>query len=279
MLVISQNLVLTAAEDVLPDGTPIILYDNKVTSANVTADSEDSDYPAVNLANPATNQEWRGASDSPLPSTVLIDVDINSVDLVDAVGIARHNFGSAGIAVTILQVVPDSPGDEAILAGPQVPPDDEPLLFQFTATSFVTLRIQLDIDEEAPRAAVLYAGKALITERGFEIDRDFVVPPMGRKTDAINGRSERGDFLGRIITSQFIETEVSWKHFTASWYRTYFDPFVDAAQQDTPFFLAWSPDDYPYEVAYCWLTDDPTPTTSPVTGRITVGLKLGGILE
>ena len=70
MLVISQNLVLSDEDDDIPEGTPLILWRNVVTIANVTADSEDADYPATNLANPATNQEWRGASDSPTPTTV-----------------------------------------------------------------------------------------------------------------------------------------------------------------------------------------------------------------
>lgn len=278
MPLITTNPVLLPAEDALPDGTPIILWENEVTFNNVTADSEDAEYPATNLSNPATNQEWRGVADSPLPSTVTIDVAIDSVDLVDGVGIARHNFGSGAISVTVISVSTDSPPVETVLAGPVIPANDEPLLFQFEAQSFSTLRIELGIAAEAPRAAVLYAGKLLICERGFDMP-DFVVPRFGRRTDAVNGRSERGDFLGRIITSQFLETELHWAHFTPSWYRTYFDPFIEAAQRDTPFFLSWAPEDYPAEVSYCWLTDDPMPQTSPVTGRKRVNLKIGGIVE
>jgi hypothetical protein len=71
MLVISQNLVLSPAEAALPDGVPLILYENKVTRTNVTATSEDSDYPITNVANVATNQEWRSVDDAtPLPTTI-----------------------------------------------------------------------------------------------------------------------------------------------------------------------------------------------------------------
>lgn len=280
MLVIGSNLVLSAAEDALPDGTPYILWDNKVTFDNVSADSEQDEYPATNLANPSTNQEWRAAEDSPLAATVEIDIAIDSVDLVDAVGIAGHNYGSAGIAVSIYAVTADSPGDEVLLAGPQIPPDDQPLLFHFTARSFSILRIVLDVDDEAPRAAVVYAGKLLICERGVDVGPDFSPPRFARKTNAVNGTSQRGDFLGRIVLSQFIDDAVfAFKHFTPDWYRTYFDPFVLAAQQDTPFFFAWAPDDYPYEVAYAWLTEDPQPVTSPVTGRMHVSIQMGGIVE
>lgn len=281
MLVIAQNLVLSDDDEALPDGTPLILWDNLVTRDNISADSEDDEYPAINLANPATNQEWRGASNSPTPTEVNIDIALNSVVLVDGVGIARHNFGTEGIAVTILSVSADSPPVETILVGPQIPADDEPLLFQFTPTSFVTLRIKLDVPASVvPRAAVVYAGPMLAAERGFDVGSDFTPPHFARRTESVNGMSHAGDFLGRIITSQSIENStLTWRHFTPAWYREEFDPFVAAAQTDTPFFIAWSPEDYPYEVAYAWLLDDPYPQVSPITGRMAVSLKLGAIVQ
>lgn len=281
MLVIAPNLVLSPADEVLPDGVPLILWDNKVSRTNITATSADVDYPVTNLANPATNQEWRSVADAtPLPTTIDIDVAINSVDLVDAVGIARHNFGTNQIAVTILAVDNDLTPSETVLLGPQMPGNDEPLLFVFTERSFATLRIRLTCNDVQARAAVVYAGKLLRCERGFDAGSDFTPPRFARKTDAVNGMSHAGDFLGRIVTAQAIEgATFNFRHFRASWYRTYFDPFVAAAQRDTPFFFAWSPDDYPAEVAYCWLTADPVPATSPQTGRKSVTLTMGGIVE
>ena len=63
-LVVSQNLVLSAAEAALPAGTPIILWDNRVTFSNVSVDvTSATGFPITNLANPATDptQEWREA--------------------------------------------------------------------------------------------------------------------------------------------------------------------------------------------------------------------------
>lgn len=281
MLIIAPNLVSPADEEALPDGTPLILWDNLVTAANISASSEDTNYPSSNLANPATNQEWRGASDSPTPTTVEIDVAIQSATLVDAVGIARHNFGTEQIAVTIIAVSADSPPVETVLVGPQIPGDDEPLLFVFTEQSFVTLRVELTVPASTvPRAAVLYAGPMLRCERGVDIGTEFTPPHFARKTTSVNGKSHAGDFLGRIITSQEIAGSVAtFRHFHADWYREEFDPFVAAAQRDTPFFFAWSPDEYPYEVGYLWLADDPIPLTSPITGRIGVALSMDGIVE
>jgi hypothetical protein len=252
-----------------------------VTTSNVTADSEDSSYPVTNLANPATNQEWRGSPSSPTPIEVVIDVLLGSASLVDGVGIARHNFGTDGIAMSIYSVSTDSPPVETLVAGPQIPPDDSPLMFVFTETLFPTLRILLDVPASTvPRAAVLYVGELLRCERGFDVGTEFTPPSFARRTVAVNGKSHAGDFLGRIITSQSIEgATATFRHFTAAWYRTYFEPFLAAAQRDVPFFFSWAPDDYPYEVTYLWLADDPMPVTSPITGRIGVSLKMDGIVE
>lgn len=283
MLVISPSIVLSAEDDALPDGTPLILYESVVTISNVSATSQNSFYPATNLANPATNQEWRGSSDSPTPTDVDIDVVVGSAEpVIDGVGIARHNFGSEGIAVSIYRVSTDSPPVETLLVGPQIPPDDEPLLLVFTETEFTgTLRVHLDVPASTvPRAAVLYAGPLLRCQRGMDVNVEFTPPPFARKTVAVNGKSHAGDFLGRIVTSESVEDAMAtFRHFQADWYREYFDPFVQAAQTETPFFFSWAPDDYPYEVGFLWFSDDPIPLASPITGRMGIALKMDGIFE
>lgn len=501
MLVISQSLILSEEEEALPDGVPIFLWENLATFGAVTADSEDTNYPASNLTNPATNLEWRGAADSPLASTVEIAVAISQIDPIDGVGIAGHNFGSTGAAVTILgPAVPDPfekvllhfdgadgsttftdsnsggsahvwtafgnaqidtaefkfggasglfdgtgdyistpdhadfalgggdwtidnwfnctepsgigaaiagqqdsagtlttrsfvirrnstgliqalvavggvsfviagttiftdavnpgwhhvafvrtgdvlklfldgvqeggdlaitgtvndsansltigrqgdltggewqgwldefrirvglaawttnftppaapAGDRVELVQSQIPPTDEPLLFLFSEVSLSQLVISIAVGSELPRAAVLYVGKVLRCERSFDVGQEFTPPRFARKTDSVNGMSTRGGFLGRIITGQVLDgSQAVFRHFTPDWYRQYFDPFIAAAQRDTPFFFAWAPDDYQYEVAYGWLTKDPMPQVSPITRRMHVTLDMGGIVE
>lgn len=280
-LIVSQNLVLSDDDAALPAGTPIILWDNIVTIDNVEADSEAEGYPATNLANPATNQEWRaGSADSPAPSTVEITITTNSAEDIAAVGVARHNFGSAGISVEVGYYNPSSPTEWVSLAGPVTPGSDEPLLFRFTAQPLAQVVIQLLGGDEDPRAAVLYCGPLLVMERGVDIAADFTVPRFARRTEFYNGRSERGDYLGRIVTSQFIEgVEHTFSHLDPDWYRSEIDPFVQAGQQDTPFFYCFAPDDYPLEVAFAWFAADPVPMTNPVTRRKKLVLKLDGIVE
>lgn len=271
-LIISDNLVLTGPDAALPAGTPLILWDNIVTFGNISSASAAEDgYPLTNVSNPSTNQEWRAAS----VGSKTITITTGSANDVQAVGIARHNFGSSGITVEVGY----TSGGWNNLAGPIVPGNDEPLLFHFTAQPLTTVEIKLSGGSVAPRMAVVYCGPLLTMERGVTI-QDYAVPRFARKTEFYNARSERGDFLGRIITSQFIEgIEHAYKYLTPDWYRSKMVPFVLAAQQDRPFFYAFAPDDYPQEVAYAWLTGDPVGLTDPSTRRMHVTLPLGGIAE
>lgn len=274
MLVISSSLVLSA--DAPPAGVPLILWRNIVTTSNIAVDSADADFPVTNLANASTNEEWRASA----AGAVEIEVTPSSADDIDGVGIARHNFGTAGIAVEVGYYEDGSPAEWVSLAGPQVPPNDEPLLFWFTAQPVVTLVVRLSAGSAAARAAVLYVGKLLIVERGFDIGPDLTPPRFSRRTEVVSGRAVRGDFLGRVIAAQWIESaKFTFAHLRPDWYRTYFDPFVSAAQQDTPFFFAWSPVAYPNEVSFCWLDADPVPMTNPMTGRKKIELTLAGIVE
>lgn len=269
-LVISDNLVLTAPDAALPAGTPLILWDNRVTFGSIEASSTTEEgYPASNLSNPATNQEWR----APGIGARTLTFTTGTADDMEAVGIARHNFGSAGISVE----VGFSSGGWNNLAGPLIPANDEPLLFWFTAQPLSTIEVKLLAGSAPARAAVMYAGPLLKMQRGVTI-QDYLIPRFARKTEFYNGASERGDFLGRIATSQFIAgVEHSYKYLTPDWYRANFDPFVKVAQQDRPFFYAVNPAEYPSEVAYAWLSGDPAAVTDPVTKRMHVVLQMGGI--
>lgn len=171
---------------------------------------------------------------------------------------------------------PTAPAEWTQLVQESLLPNDEPAVFQFTPQSLQQLRIKLGAGNGGAHIAVVYAGKLLICERGLRINTDFSALPMGRKTDVINGWSESGNFLGRIITNRAVETEIGFTHFNSDWFRSNFQPFVDVAQ-DRPFFIVIDPGQHPDECGYCWLIEDPQPMTSPVTRRIAVDLRMRGI--
>lgn len=275
MLVISSSLVPSEADAALPEGTPRILWENLVTFGTIAADSEADGYPITNVTNPATNQEWRASA----AGDVEITITISDVGNQSAVGIARHNFGSAAIAVEVGYY--DETDTWVNLAGPQIPANDEPLLFQFTAQSLAEITIKLAEGDAAATAAVIYAGLMLIMPRGVDVDADFMIPRFARKTEFAAPLSERGDYLGRIVTSQWIDgVQHSYSHLEADFVRDELDPLIASAQADAPFFYAMRTDDgLGYDVAFAWFFEDPLPMKSPVTGRYKVVFKIGGIVE
>lgn len=275
MLILGSALVLSPVAAAYPPGTPRILWDNIVAFGNIAADSEAEGYPASNLANPATNQEWRAALAGDVEITITVDV----VDDQSAVGIARHNFGSAGIAVEIGYY--DETDVWVNLAGPNIPANDEPLLFQFSEQSLAEIVIKLAEGDEAARAAVVYVGLMLIMPRGLDVDADYLIPRFARKTEFAAPRSERGDYLGVIVTSQWIDGVVhNYSHLEADFVLDEIDPFIAAVQAGAAFFYAMLADDgVSYYVAYLTFAEDPLLVKSPVTKRFKLILKMVGIVK
>ena len=276
-LVKSSPMTLPSSEASLPPGTPLIGYHSIVTSANISANKQDVNFPASNLANPATNQEWHSASAATSPDSPDVPVEITVANglpaTLDYVAIAGHNFGTAGITVSLLDNA-----SSTLIAG-FVPTNDDPIIMWFTPTTTASVKIRLvpGASNMTARAAVVYVGKLLVCERGFDVDANFNIPRFGRRTEVVQGKNSRGDYLGRIVLSTFLDgITVVFEHFTPDWYRSKFDPFLLEAQQDVPFFFAWNPLEYPLETAYCWLTDDPDQLTNPVTRRQQIQLKMGG---
>lgn len=268
MIVISKALILSPPDEI-PLGTPLIGWRNVVTPALVSASSAESDFPAINVANPSTVLKWVAAA----AAEQFVTVTFSEVEEVDYVGIARHNFGSAGIPVCIqarYEGVWETISDEV------VPANDTPLLFRFERTAPEALRVRMSAGTGAPTMAVLYVGKLLVMERGARIDTPRTPPHMGRVDKVIQGRADSGDHLGTIITGRHTEFSEQFSYLRPDWYRAEFDPFVEVAAE-RPFFYAWRPIEYPLDVGYAKLSADPKPIEDGSTRRLSVELEMRGL--
>lgn len=255
-----------------PPGTPLIGYDNVVLPENLFSDTADIDHPITNVANPATHLFWRGGVDD---GTESIIIQTGSTDLIDYVGIAGHNIGSSGSGIKLEDIEP-SPNIPLLDPGFLYPDDDSPLILRFIPSDYATLKISIDVNSEAPRIAVIYVGKLLVLERGIKIDVTHVPITFGRRTSVVNGMSETGNFLGRIVLSESRKSRAEFFGFTPDFYRQQVDPFLDAARE-TPFFWSWAPTAYPLETGYSWLLSDAEPEVSPDHLRIGLMLDMAGI--
>lgn len=273
MIVISNALALSPSL-VLSANHPVVGWQNLVTAGGIAADHEDADYPAVNLANPSTSvkQQWR--SDSTAEQYVTFTVTSESE--VDYVGIARHNFGSAQIEVSVEYPDPDNEGEWLELIEPHLLANDEPAIFRFEPTFLSTIRLKMVPDATAPRLAVCYVGKLLVLQRKIYVGHTPL--NLGCQAEVQTDISESGEFLGRTLLREERSTSVSLQNLTPDWYRENMAPFVLAARS-RPFFFAWRPSEYPEEAGFAWATNSPRPVNQRSNGMVSVSLSIGGLGE
>ncbi len=261
-----------------PAGTPIIGYDNVVTADNVTSTTANDLYPISNVANPATHLFWRGGVNT---GTEIIQI-ADTQAIKNYIGIAGHNLGSQQIPITISDYGVSPP---LVLVTSTLLPDDRPAILRFNPSSgnsppYTSIGIALSNsnldDGDPPQIAVIYCGALLVLERGIKVDVAHVPITYGRKTNVVNGMSESGNFLGRIVLSESRQSKAEFFGFTPDFFRNSVDPFLIAAQE-APFFWAWAPGDYPLETGFAWLTNDPQPEVSPDHRRVALTLDMTGI--
>jgi hypothetical protein len=272
-VVISGSLVLggeTIGGGVITANNPVIGYRTLVNASNVSATTQAAGFPASNLANPSTNLRWQGQASG---ADQFVTLALNTNEQVDYLGIARHNLASAQIPVSIEALNASSVW--VPLAGPVILPNDGPVLFRFTPQGITSIRVRMQPGNAAPTAAVIYAGKLLVLMRRIYVGHTPI--NFGRRAKVTNARSESGNFLGRIVLSEMTETSVQLQDLTPGWFRSEIDPFVKASKEQ-PFFFAWRPGDYPFEVGYCWMTNDPRPSNQRANGMMQMSFEMAGIV-
>jgi hypothetical protein len=275
-VIVTSNLVLTASDEAsLTADHPIIGWDNIVTPTNISASTADANYPVTNLANPATHLFWQvGGAYSPAVYEY-ITVVTPTTDPVDYVAIAAHNLGSLGIPIGIGYFDASSPPVWTTLVADSVLANDSPALFRFTAQSLVTVSIRLGPTSLLAQIAVVYAGKLLVLPR--KLYQGFVPIPYGRIAKVTSGRSEAGQFLGRIVTQEFVKDTVPLSLIDPTYFRDHIADFL-VDSKENPFFIAWRPQTYPAEIGYCHMTNDPAPINEAPHGLIAMSLEMTGIV-
>lgn len=279
-VVISSSYVISRTNSlggggVITADNPLIGYDNIVDAGLITTTTEDPDFPATNLANPATHLRWAGLGGSP---SVDEYVTVNNIEIhdLDYIAIARHNLFTAQIAISVEYFdASGSPQDWIELVAPVILPNDGPALFRFPKLGYSQIRLRLQSGSAAPTIAVVYSGALLVMQRRMYVGHTPI--NMGRSTMQASLRSISGNFLGRIVLGRKVATRASFQNLTPSWYRLYMAPFVLAAEE-IPFFFAWRPSTYPNEVGYAWLTDDAIPQNQRSNGMMQIELSLEGVI-
>lgn len=276
-VVISSSLVLSSVDDGTNADNPIIGYENLITIENVISDTADVNHPATNLANNSTRLRWQGVHSE---SDQYVTVTLDNNEEIDYLAIARHNMYTGLFAVSVEGLVDasESPTLWEELVSDVILPNDGPTIFRFTPGIYqgIRLRIQSSPTDTAPFIAVMYVGKLLVMQRRLYVGHKPA--SYARQSKITNGRSESGNFLGRVVLNQMVKSSAAFNNLTPSWYRTYVDPFV-IASKDTPFFFAWRPGSYPRECGFMWMTNDPDMNNQRPNGMVQTTFEMSGIVE
>jgi hypothetical protein len=268
MIVINSDPVLGPAALTLGANNPRIGWRNLVAYNNVFADQEAEDEPVSNLANPDTYSSWRGLTTAQQEVALVLDAAAD----VNYFAIAKHNLGSSGATVTFESSI--NGADWTTVVEPFMPANDFTIIHEFNTEFAGFYRLLITPGVVPPAIAVWYVGEILILQRRLYVGH--VPLPFGRRTTISTGRSESGQFLGRIKRRGFLESSIDMNNLTPDWVRENLDPFIVAAETQ-PFFWAWRPSDYPLETGYAWLTDDPQVVNSRANGMMQVSLSMQGI--
>jgi hypothetical protein len=263
------------SETTLTSDHPIIGWQNIVTASNVASVSGSAaNYPVSNVANPATFLKWKAGT----AGTAQIIVTTGTSNPIDYVAIAGHNFAAGVDSIQLFYDSLNSPNDAHFLMQANPPFTGSAIILRFTPISVARIYVTfIEANSPAvitPEVSVLYCGKLLVLQR--RLYANHVPINEGRTWKTTNGQSESGQFLGRIVTTEYRQSKVPLSLLDPTWYRANFDPFLAQADEH-PFFWAWRPNTYPDEVGYAWLANQPAPAPAPPSNLIALELDVTGI--
>jgi hypothetical protein len=272
MIIFSQALVIAAATDETIDlNAPAIGWRSVVTTSTIAATDAAAAYPVTNLANISTAALWKAANASGIK---YLTITPSPAQQMDYIAVARHNFGSAQIAVTVQGR--EASGDPwSDLVEEFMPTNNNALILRFEKTTYHSIRLRLAVGNAPAQAAVVYAGLLLTMQRRVYVGH--VPVTYGRVSNTVAGESESGNFLGAIEIGGYLETAATFNNLLPDWVRLNLIPFLDACRSGKrPFFWAWRPQDYPSETAFCKLTSNPKPENARTNGMMTCSLEMRG---
>lgn len=265
-VVIAQNIALTQLEGGGAN-KPLIGWHDLVQRSNIRADIEDQYFPAINLTNPSTAQQWRSTA----KTEQSLYVSFQSTELVDYIGIARHNLGSSGASVSVEVRSSDNPDEWRMVFTETILPDDSPAILRFEPVIALEVAVRIKPAFLPPRIGVLYAGRLTVMQHGMA--QGVTALPYAYDTEVVTGQAESGDYLGRIVTGQSKSLSFEFEYISYKWFRQHLDGFAKASMVK-PFFFAWLPQEFPRDCGFGWLESDIQPVTERFENELVVSFSL-----
>lgn len=228
----------------------LILYQNRLADAVVTASSSRSGYAVANAYDWRTTTYWSPVSAVGAHSLTAV---FGSTVYADAFAIYRHNLYERDASV-VLQYSTNSGTTWIDCFAPVRPSKNQCVLKTFSQKAATHWRVLINQTAAGELfVGVTAFGLPLITERGMSAG--FTVPRLGRKNEILNNKTEGGAFSGRSLISRGAETRIEIRHVSPAWVSNFWEPFVQHAEL-RPFFFSWDNDGHPEDAVFCWADGD-----------------------
>ena len=250
-------------------------YENLFRTGTASASSAGATFPADAPQRSNSYEQWQ-----PTSVQAWWQVDLGSAQSVNYVGIGAHNLGSNACQVTVQYSSDGSSWSDA--SDPAIPSDDSAMLFLFPAQSARYWRLLIDgvgsptesvVDN--PKLGSIYGGTVLVMPRSLYGGQSPI--KLARETELMRPLSTGGQFLNQTYRRRGYTAALGpWRFLSPSWYRTYFDPFVEEARKEA-FFISWRPGDYPDEVLYAWMEGDVAPSNMGQREYMQVSINVRGL--
>lgn len=240
-----------------------ILYDNYLLTS--TASSPGGSGASLTLS-PNTFDRWES------PTSDYIEFLLTDNRDIDTVCIGAHNLGTMGYTLTVqYRVAALSP---LIDFGVITPTDDRSIMIHLnTAINAKVIQVKITGGSGNAYIGSIYAGIALQMQRPFY--GGSTPSQMSAKTEYFTNWSESGELIGRSIRRSGYGTKYSWRNISDTWYKEYFQPFVDSVKL-YPAYIAWNLLEHPNDVFYFYTTADIAPSYSGSRDLMEVSFEAKG---
>ena len=223
-------------------GGALIGYNNLLTSASIASGTAQTNGEVDRAIIPNTYERYKPSSGVNISKYQMsANADINFV------GIAAHTLSGETVTISYATTVSGTSIELAVIT----PTDNEPIMITFDDTDAREIIISINTTAGA-EIGVVYAGLALEMPRSIYGGHAPIT--LQARTEYQSNMSESGQFLGRNIVRQGLQTNYNWTYLDPAFIRGEFSTFVQSARR-YPFFIKWRPDKFD-EVAFGYTTRD-----------------------
>ena len=250
-----------------------ILWQTRVTAANITGTDTATGYPDDNVSDWRTYETWRGdGTTNSYTLTVAYGSDISSQSLA----IVGHNLNTVGARYKLDASTAAAPSVWDALVAYSTPGDNYCKAHFYTQANYANYRLTIDNNvgaNFAPEIGIFFVGNYLefpvlidypFDESHKKVEMDSVLGNDGR----LLGRSER--YVKRLLNPTF-------QYMQDSFHTTY-NAFWDA-HRSYPFVWVWDYENYPADAFLVQFTEPEKmfPWSPPLRGPLT--LIMEGVAE